>query len=65
MINERIHKQREMSLMAINHISAERAILVTEFYKQPTTVLFSVPMQRAGALMHILSNKKICINPLD
>ncbi len=65
MINERIHKQREMSLMAINHISAERAILVTEFYKQPTTVLFSVPMQRAGALMHILSNKKICINPLE
>ncbi len=65
MINERIRKQREMSISAINHISAERAILVTEFYKQPTTVLFSVPMQRAGALMHILSNKKICINPLE
>jgi len=65
MINERIRKQREMSISAINYISAERAMLVTEFYKQPTTVLFSVPMQRAGALMHILSNKKICINPLE
>ena len=65
MINERIRKQREMSISAINSISAERAMLVTEFYKQPTTVLFSVPMQRAGALMHILSNKKICINPLE
>jgi formate C-acetyltransferase len=65
MINERIRKQREMSISAINYISAERAMLVTEFYKQPTTVLFSVPMQRAGALMHILSNKKICINSLE
>ncbi len=65
MINERIQKQREMSLRAINCISAERAILVTEFYKQPSTALLSVPMQRAGALMHILSNKKICVNPFE
>ena len=65
MINERIRKQREMSLRAINRISIERAMLVTEFYAQPSTALLSVPMQRAGALMHILSKKKICINPLE
>lgn len=65
MISERIHKQRAMSISAINHISAERAILVTEFYSQPSTALLSVPMQRAGALMHILSKKRICVNPLE
>ena len=65
MINERIQKQRKMSISAINHISAERAILVTEYYAQPFTAMLSVPMQRAGALMHILSRKKICINPLE
>jgi len=65
MINERIHSQRKMSLTAINRISSERAILVTEFYAQPSTALLSVPMQRAGALMYILSKKEICINPLE
>jgi len=65
MINERIRTQREMSLRAINHISAERAILVTEFYALPSTALLSVPMQRAGALMHILSRKAICVNPFE
>ncbi len=65
MINSRIHKQREMSLKAINRISAERAKLITEFYSQPATALLSVPMQRAGSLMHILANKAICINPYE
>ncbi|SDC63300.1 trans-4-hydroxy-L-proline dehydratase [Williamwhitmania taraxaci] len=65
MINERIRTQREMSLRAINHISAERAILVTEFYALPSTALLSVPLQRAGALMYILSRKAICVNPFE
>jgi len=54
-----------MSLRAINCISAERAKLITEFYSQPATALLSVPMQRAGSLMHILTNKAICINPYE
>ena len=58
----RIEKLREQSLNAVNRISAERALLVTEFYKSPLAQQLSVPMQRAHCLRYILQNKKICIN---
>lgn len=47
---------------ATNRISAERALLVTEFYKTQTAGAHSVPVQRALAFQYILENKKICIN---
>ena len=58
----RINKLRNESLQAINTISAERAILVTEFYKNHVSLADSTPVQRAKAFNYILSNKFVCIN---
>ncbi len=60
-MNERIKKLREESLNAINCLSAERALLVTEFYKSDVANQVSVPVARALALEHIFKHKKICI----
>lgn len=61
-MNSRIHKLRKQSLEAINTISAERALLVTDFYKNHSPEQYSIPVQRAMCFKHILENKKICIN---
>ena len=61
-MTERIKQLREQSLRAINSISAERALLVTEYYKQQHVAARPVPVQRAESLLHIFSKKHICIN---
>lgn len=58
----RIQQLREQSLNAINRISAERALLMTEFYKNHVAFGDSIPVQRAKSFEYILANKKICIN---
>jgi formate C-acetyltransferase len=62
-MNERIKRLRQQSLDAENRISAERAVLITNFYKSPAVHEVSVPVQRAMAVKYFLENKKICINP--
>ncbi|MEA3505456.1 MAG: pyruvate formate lyase family protein, partial [Bacteroidota bacterium] len=64
-MNNRIKQLRKNSLNATERISAERALLVTEFYKSNVSRGFSVPVQRAKAFEYILTNKKICINELE
>jgi len=61
-MTERIQKLREESLQAVNRLSAERALLVTRFYKQLSAAEDSVPVQRARAFEYILRHKEICIN---
>ncbi|MFO7842669.1 MAG: glycyl radical protein [Bacteroidales bacterium] len=61
-MNTRIKKLRNESLTAVNRISAERALLVTHFYKSESAQNLSVPVRRAMAFKYILENKKICIN---
>jgi len=61
-MNNRIQKLREESLNAVNRISAERALLVTEIYRSGALHGLSVPVQRAKCFEHLLANKKICIN---
>ena len=61
-MNIRIQKLREQSINAVNCISAERAQLITDFYKNHMAFGESVPVQRAKALKHIFENKSICIN---
>jgi len=61
-MNERVKKLRKQSLTAINRISAERALLVTEFYKSDRAAQVSTPVKRALALEYILAHKHICIN---
>ena len=61
-MNERIRKLREQTLAAKPTISAERALLVTEFYKRPETRGLSAPMQHALAFKSIMENKAIVFN---
>ena len=61
-MTSRIDKLKHQSLNAINKISAERALLITEFYKSSEDKNYSIPVHRAKAFEFILSNKKICIN---
>jgi len=61
-MTERIIKLREESLQAINRLSAERGILVTQFYQGLSATQYSIPVQRAKAFEYILQHKSICIN---
>ncbi|MEE4215534.1 MAG: trans-4-hydroxy-L-proline dehydratase [Bacteroidales bacterium] len=61
-LTERVKKLRDQSLNAVESISAERALLVTEFYKSDMAGEVSVPVRRARAFEYILKNKKLCIN---
>ncbi|MEY1640165.1 trans-4-hydroxy-L-proline dehydratase [Tenuifilum osseticum] len=61
MMTERIQQLRKQSLNAVNTLSAERALLVTEYYKKADSNL-PIPILRARAFEHIMLNKKICIN---
>ena len=61
-MNSRIKQLRTQSLTAINKLSPERAILVTEFYKSELAKQVSIPVKRALTFKYILENKKICIN---
>ncbi|MCX6235059.1 MAG: glycyl radical protein [Bacteroidetes bacterium] len=61
-MNERIKKLRERSLKAINRISPERALLITEFYKSDIAQEVSIPVKRALSFKYILEHKSICIN---
>jgi pyruvate formate-lyase/glycerol dehydratase family glycyl radical enzyme len=61
-MTERIIKLREASLNAVNRISAERGLLVTEFYRKNSPATDSIPVQRARAFEYILRHKSICIN---
>ncbi len=62
MLSDRIKKLREQSLNAVNRISAERALLITEFYKSGVAAAEPIPVQRALSFKYILENKFICIN---
>jgi formate C-acetyltransferase len=61
-MNDRIKKLREQSLQAVNTLSHERALLLTEFYQSESAKNVPVALQRALAFKYILENKKICIN---
>ncbi len=61
-ISPRVLKLRAQSLNAIEKISIERALLITQFYKSDEAQGLSVPVKRARAFEYLLKNKKICIN---
>jgi formate C-acetyltransferase len=61
-MNERVRKLREQSLNAVESLTAERAILMTQFYKSDESRELSAPVRRAKAFEYLLRNKKICIN---
>ncbi len=61
-LSERVKKLREQSLRAVEKISAERAVLITEFYKSDEARELSAPVKRAKAFEYLLKHKKICIS---
>jgi trans-4-hydroxy-L-proline dehydratase len=61
-ISPRVKKLRDQSLNAVEKISAERALLITRFYKSDAARELSAPVKRARAFEYLLKNKKICIN---
>jgi len=60
-MNDRIKRLREESLNAECCLSAERALLVTEFYSANNLMPEPVAVQRANCLKYILDNKSIYI----
>ena len=62
-MNKRIQTLREQSLQAVDRIDAERAMLITRFYKETGARRLSPAMRRAMCFEYILMNKEICINP--
>ncbi len=58
-MNKRIERLRDESLRAVNRISAERAVLITAFYKSDKARGRSIPVQRALALDHLLTHKAL------
>jgi pyruvate formate-lyase/glycerol dehydratase family glycyl radical enzyme len=61
MMTERVRKLKEASLGAVNRLSAERALLVTDFYRELPAAGDSIPVQRAKAFRFILEHKSIYI----
>jgi pyruvate formate-lyase/glycerol dehydratase family glycyl radical enzyme len=61
-MNERIKKLRQQTLDARPTISAERAKLLTDFYKTPETRNTSYALQHALAFKHIMENKAVVFN---
>lgn len=62
-MNQRISNLRKQSTETKPSISAERAILMTEFYKSKEGEELSTPEKRALAFQYVLDHKEICINP--
>lgn len=58
-ISERVKKLREQSLNAVERLSAERASLITEFYKSDEAHGLSAPVKRARAFEYLLKNKRL------
>ncbi len=58
----RIERLRNESLQAEYRISAERALLVTEFYQSHRAQQVSVPVRRALCLKYLFENKKLWLD---
>ena len=65
MMTQRVQKLRQQSLNAINTLSHERAVLVTQFYQNPKNQALPTPVRRAACFASILANKSICINEME
>ena len=60
-MTERIEHLRQESAQAVNHISAERALLITRFYRDHPVFHYSRPVQQALAFEYLLRNKTLWI----
>ncbi|HKJ84742.1 MAG TPA: pyruvate formate lyase family protein, partial [Spirochaetia bacterium] len=59
-MTERVSRLRSESFLAVPSISEERAVLMTEFYREQLGKL-SIPMLRARSFLHLCEHKSIWI----
>ncbi len=62
-MNERVSRLWKESVETKPYVSAERALLLTEFYGNDAEPGSSTPVKRALAFKYLLENQTICINP--
>ncbi|MBN2199473.1 MAG: formate C-acetyltransferase/glycerol dehydratase family glycyl radical enzyme, partial [Candidatus Aminicenantes bacterium] len=62
-MNERTQRLKARSLEARPWISSERALLVTEFYRDRNDPLLSAPVRRALAFREIMTRKALYLGP--
>jgi trans-4-hydroxy-L-proline dehydratase len=62
-MTERVRRLRQESLEAVPTLSAERAQLLTAFYRSTERSTLSTPMRRALAFQYLMEHKTICILP--
>ena len=60
-LSERVKKLRDQSLNAEEKLTAERALLITQFYKSDESRELSAPVRRAKAFKYVLKNKELYI----
>lgn len=60
-MNARVKFLRNQSLEAVNTLNHERAVLVTQFYRDLLPENEPVPVQRALCFRHILTNKSVYV----
>jgi trans-4-hydroxy-L-proline dehydratase len=60
-LSDRVKKLREQSISAVEKLSPERALLMTQFYKSDESRGLSAPVLRAKAFEYLLRNKKLYI----
>ncbi|MCX6335037.1 MAG: glycyl radical protein [Bacteroidia bacterium] len=60
-LSPRVKKLREQSLNAVEKLSPERALLMTQFYKSDEASGLSAPVLRARASENLLKNKKLFV----
>lgn len=58
-MTERIKRLRRESLDAVETVSSERGVLLTEFFKSGAADGYSVPVQRAKAFYYIMDKKEL------
>ena len=63
-MTERIRKLRQQSLDARETLSAERAVLMTEFYRQ-NLGLISAPLRRALAFQYLMEHQTTYIGDAE
>ncbi len=61
-MTDRVIRLRDQSLNATETITAERALLITQFHSGRESQGLSAPVLRARAFEYLLGNKTICIN---
>lgn len=62
-MNTRITQLRKQSREAIPTLSAERAQIITTYYKSNEARQVSVPLRRAWSFYHFMEHKSLCYNP--